>query len=288
MEQKIEEKESDKLQKLVTDLYNGDHTPWVRLYKVAALEAHKEERPFPDNKRNNIRYSTKEWDVYSYDWQNELRPIDKILEENTILEKGKKPRPNLKVVNENFQEWCFWQVTGGRFIADAHKKVWVLWNHKQRPITKDNIACLKHNKKDNYMWHKLSESDETLNVFYEIADAAQELSNAYLKWVYRYTVEQGYTNDTKWGFVRWENCNNMPSIKAFRSDVTKDFDHKKYKWHTGRVSAGGNQGWMDPEKPRKIPNLPYIHKMMQDYNKWLERGRRYKAPKPGTIDGFLT
>ena len=265
-----------------------DNTPWAKLYNQEALAAHKKDLPFPDNKNNNIRYSTEEWDEFSYDWEHDLRPISKILEENTVYETGKKPRPNLMVLNDNFHTWCFWQVTGGRFIADSHKKVWVLWNHHKRPITQKNIGCLKHNKRDNYMWHKLPDSEETLNIFYEIKDAAQELAYAYLKWVNRYNMDNGYTNNTKMQYVQWDNCNNMPSIKAFRSDQKKDFDHSRFKWKTGRRSAGGNQGWLEPEEPRKFPDIPYVHKMMQDYNKWLKRGRKYKPPKQGSIDKFLT
>jgi len=275
---------------LILKAYNGDNTPWKKLYALAELHAHQKDIPFPNNEKNNIKYSAEPWDEYTFDWESHLRSISDIIEEHTIRDKGKKPRPNLKVLNEDFHQWAFWQVTGGRFIANPDKKnVWVLWNHRKRPITIDNIACLKHNKKDNYMWHKLPETVETLDVYYDIASAAQDLCQEYLKWTWRYLVDVGYTNNTKMSFVMWENCNNMPAtVKAFRSCVRKDFTHNQFKWKMGRVSAGGNQGWREPEKPRKLPNIPYVHKMMVNYNKWLERGRRHKTPKQGTISHFLT
>ena len=268
--------------------YESDFTPWRKLYALEALRSHQKDRPFPDNKNNNIKFSQEPFDPDMFDWKTQLRSIHDIIQEHLEPRKGKPPKPNLCVLNESFHTWAFWQITGGRFIAGADKKrVWVLWNHRQRPITHKNIACLKHNKRDNYMWMKLPETPETLQIYYDIADRAQDLCNEYLRIVYRYCLERQYNDNTKGGFVRWYNCNNMPRIKAFRSDVVKDFDHKRYQWETGRVAAGGNQGYLPQSKPRAIPNIPYIHKMMQDYNTWVDRGRRRAPPKPNTITKFL-
>ena len=37
--------------------------------------------------------------------------------------------------------------------------------------------------------------------------------------------------------TKWKNCNEMPTVKAYKSDIKKDFDHNRYKWHHPRSTA---------------------------------------------------
>ena len=78
------------------------------------------------------------------------------------------------------------------------------------------------------------------------------------------------------------NCNEMPSYKTFRSDVTKDFEHKKYRWRFTPRALGGNNGLAKEPEPVKV-KIQCVHKILQMYKDWLPvfRKRTKKQTKLG-------
>ena len=235
---------------------------------------------FPDFKNSKILSAVQPFDPFNY--EPHFQSIPDIVKSVTV------PKPIWSVPTKNFHEWAFFAVTGGRFRASKNKDVWVLWNHKKKAITRKTVMGLQDRKNTNALWHKIplpdNEDPKHPNIFYQIADATQELCDEYLRWFSKNCTNGGPPNETNHRYMQFVNCNNMPSVKAFVNNIRKDFEHKRYHWQPSRQKLGGNQGYGDLPKSERV-SIKCIHKMMQKYHQWLPA---IKKTKTTPIDSFLT
>ena len=243
--------------------------------------------PFPSlsKKENRIVQSTEPFDHDC--WSLHLQPIGSII--------ANWKQYGLTAMTQYFHTWAFWQVTGGRIRSDKNQRTWVLWNHKKKPITENNIATVVNDKKVRNMWIKVHDGkphDLNIDVVKQITEATQDLAQEYLRLASNKISQKSRDSAQRWN-TKWKNCNEMPTVKSYKSDIKKDFDHNRYKWHMAPQKLGGNMGYGSEPPPIKV-SIPPIQIMLQAYHYWLNSEgssiKRYKQPAvktEGAIDKFL-
>ena len=249
--------------------------PWMKLFFTSKYKALTTNTPFPDQKPmlSFIEPFDKETFVFQF-------PTVKDVLQNFLVEVDGLVRPRMELFGSQTQYYVLWYVTSGRICANRNKTLFILWNHKAKPIDLKSISQLQN--QDNCKHWKAFSSGPNFEFYYKLCEICQDVFDELVKILATYNRQRKYLKNHHPGFVIHRNLNNMPSFKTFRKDITNDFEHKKYVWTYATKKLGGNQGFAKPCEPTRLM-LPCIHKMLVQYHSWLPNFRS-KRQKQKTLE----
>lgn len=247
--------------------YESLSPPWMRLFHLAKYRAILSDIPFPSPQPMLSYVEPFEPDTFEFPIPSTNDIVQFFIEEVDGVVK-----PKLIYFSPYIQYYVFWAVTGGRICSNRNKQLFVLWNHKHKPIDIKSISQLQ-SPQNTHLWKTISNSSAPdFELFYKISETCQDVFDELLRIISNYDRRK---TGSQIASVIHRNINSMPSFKTFRQDIKKDFEHKKYMWEYCQRKRGGNQGLEKPSNPTRYV-LPCVHKMMVQYHAWLPNFRTRK------------